>query len=101
MQTTTVSQYKVSGEKGESPGTYHTHCLTIEAAGLTKLTHPPYSPDLAPSDLWMFRFPKKHLAGKMFENKAELKQAVEHLFNDCSQDYFENAFSDLVVCGKK
>ena len=38
--------------------------------------HPPYSPDLAPSDFFLFPKIKKHLAGKRFANDEDLKDAV-------------------------
>ena len=33
-----------------------------------ELDHPPYSPDLAPSDFHLFLHLKKHLAGKKFDD---------------------------------
>jgi len=33
------------------------------------LEHPPYSPDLAPSDFWLFPHLKKFLRGKRFSNE--------------------------------
>ena len=35
--------------------------------------HPPYSPDLTPSDLFLFPKMKEHLAGKRFANDEDLK----------------------------
>jgi hypothetical protein len=40
------------------------------------LDHPPYSPDLAPSDFHLFFQPKKHLAGKRFEDYDELQEVT-------------------------
>lgn len=56
---------------------------TIEAAGLTLVDHPPYSPDLAPSDFFLFRHLKKHLRGTSFASKEDLKAAVENFFVEC------------------
>jgi hypothetical protein len=39
--------------------------------------HPPYSPDLAPSDFYLFRYVKKCLAGISFEDTDQLLAAVE------------------------
>jgi histone-lysine N-methyltransferase SETMAR len=74
---------------------------TIEDAGLTLLDHPPYSPDLAPSDFFLFRHLKKHLRGISFASKEDLKSAVEDFFANCHPDFFKNAFYDLVVRWKK
>ncbi|GFV08472.1 histone-lysine N-methyltransferase SETMAR [Trichonephila clavipes] len=41
------------------------------------LPHPPYSPDLTPSDFWLFPQLKKQLRGKRFaSNKACVKAAL-------------------------
>lgn len=74
---------------------------TIDKCSFTALRHPPYSPDLAPSDFWMFRHLKKHLAGQMFQNKDDLKLAVEDFFENCGPDFFKKPFDDLVVRWKK
>jgi hypothetical protein len=39
--------------------------------------HPPYSPDLAPSDFYLFGYAKKCLAGFSFEDADQLLVAVE------------------------
>jgi len=38
--------------------------------------HPPYSPDLAPSDFYLFSKKKEHLAGKRFTDDEDLQHAV-------------------------
>ena len=40
------------------------------------LPHPPYSPDLAPSDYWIFGAMKKPLKGKRFDTLQQLATAV-------------------------
>ena len=42
-----------------------------------QLNHPPYSPDLAPSDYYLFRNLKSHLRGTRFRDDDELKAATE------------------------
>jgi hypothetical protein len=39
--------------------------------------HPPYSPDRAPSDFYLFGYVKRRLAGLSFENGDHLLAAVE------------------------
>ncbi|UYV61530.1 hypothetical protein LAZ67_1005174, partial [Cordylochernes scorpioides] len=41
-------------------------------------THPPYSPELAPSDLHLFPALKWHLGGKHFENDDEVQEEANH-----------------------
>jgi len=40
------------------------------------LDHPPYSPNLAPSDFHLFLRLKKHLAGKKFDDDDEVQEEV-------------------------
>lgn len=54
----------------------HTARLTmdfIKAKNITLVPHPPYSPDLAPADFWLFPNVKKELAGSTFESFTEVK----------------------------
>ena len=48
----------------------------ISAFGWTKILHPPYSPDLAPSDFHLFEPLKESLRGRHFFNDEEVKTAV-------------------------
>ncbi|KFM80306.1 Mariner Mos1 transposase, partial [Stegodyphus mimosarum] len=41
------------------------------------LPHPPYSPDLAPRDFWLFPELKKPLRGKHFASNKECVKAAE------------------------
>lgn len=45
--------------------------------GFEEMHHPPYSPDLAPSDYHLFPNLKKHLRGQKFSTDNELKSATE------------------------
>lgn len=61
------------------------HKSRIELAGLHKmgfdiLNHPPYSPDLAPSDYYLFPKIKKELRGKKFSTDEEVKDAISSYF---------------------
>jgi hypothetical protein len=40
-------------------------------------SHPPYSPDLAPSDFYLFGYVKRCLAGLSFEDADQLLAVVE------------------------
>ena len=44
------------------------------------IDHPPHSPDLAPSDYFLFSSLKKHLAGKRYESDDDVIFAVEDHF---------------------
>lgn len=51
--------------------------LLLQNLGWTRLPHPAYSPDLAPSDFWFFARLKKNLRGRHYGTLAQLKDAVE------------------------
>uniref|UniRef100_H2ZZ49 Mos1 transposase HTH domain-containing protein n=1 Tax=Latimeria chalumnae TaxID=7897 RepID=H2ZZ49_LATCH len=50
--------------------------------GFEQLDHPPYSPDLAPSNYYLFQHLKAYLRGKRFSNDEELMEAIEEQSKD-------------------
>ncbi|CAH2092463.1 unnamed protein product [Euphydryas editha] len=48
-----------------------------ELGGIELLPYPAFSPDLAPSDYYLFRSMAKFLRGKKFESKGDVKNAVD------------------------
>ena len=52
------------------------------------LDHPSYSPDLAPSDFYLFPNLKKFLAGKRFTYNEEAMEAVNDYFEELPENYF-------------
>ena len=44
------------------------------------LPYPAYSPNLAPSDYWLFSEPQHYLDGQDFKNEAEVKHALTAFF---------------------
>jgi len=53
----------------------------LEKFGWDVISHPPYSPDLAPSDYHLFLNLKKHLGGKRLETDEEMKTEVNQYLN--------------------
>jgi hypothetical protein len=49
----------------------------MEENGLERAIHPPYSPDLAPSDFYLFTHVKHCLRGQSFETADELFLAFD------------------------
>jgi len=60
----------------------------IRQCGFQQLNHPPYSPDLAPLDYFLFRVMKKYLWGKRFSRDEEVKEAVMTWFEEQSKEFF-------------
>lgn len=59
------------------------------------LDHPPYSPDLAPSDFYLFRNLKQFLRGKHFLSNEEAIAAVEAYFADLPETHFRDGIKLL------
>ena len=60
--------------------------------GIKTVPHPPYSPDLAPCDFWLF--PK--LRGCRYETIEEMKEAVTKVIDTLTQEDFHGAFEKLL-----
>jgi len=58
--------------------------------------HPPYSPDLAPSDYHLFMHLKKWLASQSFEDDDRLKTGVTTWFKSPAADFFDTGIRKLV-----
>jgi histone-lysine N-methyltransferase SETMAR len=67
----------------------------IQQCGFQQLNHPPYSPDLAPSDYFLFRVTKKFLRVKRFSSDEEIKEAVTTWFEEQSKDFFSRGIKVL------
>ena len=67
----------------------------IRQCGFQQLSHPPYSPDLAPSDYFLFRVMKKFLRGKRFSSDEEVKEAVTTWFEEQSKIFFSRGIKSL------
>ena len=60
--------------------------------GIKTVPHPPYSPELAPSDFWLF--PK--LRGCRYETTEEMKETVTKVIDKLTQEDFHEAFQKFL-----
>ena len=60
--------------------------------GINTVPQPPYSPDIAPCDFWLF--PK--LRGCRYETIDEMKEAVTKFIDTLTQEDFHWAFQKLL-----
>jgi len=60
----------------------------VKDIGFEQLSHLPYSPDLAPSNFYLFQHLKKHLRGTRFFDDDELKQATESYLDNMPQEFY-------------
>jgi histone-lysine N-methyltransferase SETMAR len=61
----------------------------INECGFEILEHPPYSPDLAPSDYYLFPKLKKKLSGRQFETNDDVIDAVNQFLEDQDADFYK------------
>ena len=64
--------------------------------GFKTVRHPPYSPDLAPCDFWLFPKLKEKLRGCRYETIEEIKEAVTKVIDTLTQEDFNGAFQKLL-----
>ena len=76
----------------------HTSFLTMVKLNELKyelFEHPPYSPDLAPSDYYLFRNLKQFLRGKRFSSNEEAIAAVEQYFAELPENHYRDGIKLL------
>jgi len=54
--------------------------------------HPPYSPDLAPCDFFLFPRVKGWVKGKRFADVSEVKKKMLEVLNNISTEEFRKCF---------
>ena len=67
----------------------------VERNGYELIPHPAYSPDLAPSDFFLFPNLKKDIRGLNFRSDEEVVTAVEEWVNGKDPDFFNSGLVAL------
>jgi len=67
----------------------------IEELKFELVDHPPYSPDLAPSDFFLFPNLKKWLSGQRFFSNEEVMDRTNAYFEDLPKYYFSDGLKKL------
>lgn len=65
-------------------------------SGFESITHPLYSPDLTPSDFFLFPNLKKDLRGNRFSDDEALKAAVQEHFDTQDEKYFYEGLKKII-----
>ena len=67
----------------------------LNELGFELLPHPPYSPDLAPSDYWLFADLKKMLRGKRFGSNDEVIAETNAYFEGKEKSFYKGGIERL------
>jgi histone-lysine N-methyltransferase SETMAR len=66
----------------------------LETEGVKLISHPPYSPDLAPCDFWLFDYIKRNLDD--YDNEISLFQAVQKIVQDIPVREYKKTFEKWI-----
>ncbi|KAI6646919.1 Histone-lysine N-methyltransferase SETMAR-like [Oopsacas minuta] len=67
----------------------------IDDLGFECLPHPPYSPDLAPSDYWQFGEMKRPFRGKRFEDFKRLEYEIKQWEKGTPKEFYTTGLEKL------
>jgi hypothetical protein len=84
----------------------HPHTATtmqdlIATFGWERFDHPPYIPDLAPSDFHVFPHLKTFPGGRWFHDNNEVKETVNMWFALQAASFYDAGIQKLVPCYDK
>jgi len=82
------------------PHTARSTVATIQNLSFECLSHPPNSPDLAPSDFHVSGPLKGAMGGKSFRSDEEVQQAVHVWLHSQPKDFFSRGIHALPKCWK-
>ena len=68
----------------------------LRQLNIPRLVHPPYSPDLAPCDFFLFGYVKTCLEGIVFESTEELIQTTTQVLRSIPRHMFESVYREWV-----
>lgn len=83
------------------PHVSHQTTTLLNGFGWDIINHPPYSPDVAPSDYHLFPALKKHLGGRKFKSDEEVQKAVVGWLRDAAGEFYDAGIKKLVTRMRK
>ena len=60
------------------------------------MLHPPYSPDLSPTDFHLFLSFDNHMKNRTFNIEDDLKTEVLNFFQSRTKDFYKNGITKLL-----
>jgi hypothetical protein len=72
-----VERSLIDSSLRQRAGTFFASSVAVfSRKSISAMDHPPYSPDLAPADVWLFPELKSVLKGKRFSDVEDIKSSV-------------------------
>ena len=68
----------------------------LNELGVKRLEHPPYSPDLAPSDFFLFGYLKRQLEGILFQTEEEVLDKVKSVLHSIDKSVFRSVYDEWI-----
>ena len=76
-------------------GTIVVACQAARKCGYEVLPHPPYSPDLAPSDFFLFPHLKSTLRGRHFNTDNDVIAVTEEYFSSKNSGFYKEGIRKM------
>jgi len=70
--------------------------MLLQSKGVHILPHPPYSPDLAPSDLYLFGMLKGRIRGRRFTSSDEIVAEIREICERISKIELQRVYNTWV-----
>lgn len=67
----------------------------LQGLGWKILEHPPYSPDMSPSDFYLFRALEHWLRGKKFTTIEEMRESLTEFFDSKDREWYRRGITKL------
>ncbi len=67
----------------------------IKQLQMEMLTHPAYSPEIAPSDYYLFKHLKAYISQKIFTNEGEVRVAVDDFISSQDSEFWRRGIYSL------
>lgn len=71
-------------------------CVELHRNNFEVVPHPPYKPDLAPSDYHLFKNLKSWQRGRTFANQEEMEREVEAWIESTLETFYSNSLVKLI-----
>ncbi len=87
--------YRILHDNAPAHTVTPTFAAMIETS-MQVVPHPPYSPDLAPADFWLFPYLKSQIRGRIFRTVPELQDALMEVIGKMPRSVFHQCIHETL-----